>query len=99
MEKLSEERVLWLRICWLGQIVLPAASHAINMRLPPQLCDNHLCDGGHGCSQRPAALEEDGDPQGVCTAPILKAVPLFSCVPGQFPQASPALAQVLGAAK
>lgn len=33
-EQLSEERVLWLRMCWLGQIALPAASHAINLRLP-----------------------------------------------------------------
>lgn len=30
-ELLSEERMLQLGICWLGQIALPAARHAINM--------------------------------------------------------------------
>lgn len=56
----------------------------------PQLCDDHLCDGGHGRSQRPAPLEEDGDPQGECIALTLKAVPLFSPAPRQPLQASPA---------
>ena len=33
-----------------------------------QFCDNYLCSGGHGGSQRSAPLEEDGNPSGVCAA-------------------------------
>lgn len=57
-----------LQGCELCHAYLLQSPPVVNTWLPPQLCDNYLCGGGHGRSQRSAPLEENGNPQGVCVA-------------------------------